>query len=57
MVDFNLFSGATIVGVASGVNADQFYMMINGVLHIIYTVHQLQNLYHALTGKELDFTL
>ena len=55
-VEFNIFSWETPVGQSNGVPAGEFYMMINGIIHIINSVHQLQNLYFALTREELTIS-
>jgi tRNA uridine 5-carbamoylmethylation protein Kti12 len=34
---------------------EEFYLDYNGFIRIIKSVHQLQNIFHALTGKELEF--
>ena len=56
-IDFNVFSWETPVGQSNGVPADEFYIIINGSILILNTVHQLQNLYHSLTREELTVSM
>jgi hypothetical protein len=48
-----LFSTDSPVGKSNGFPTGKFYYMFSGIAHFIDYVHQLQNLYFALTGEEL----
>lgn len=55
--EFIVFPGTSLVGQANGVGVDDYYYFLNGVIIIIKHLHQLQNLYFALTGEELQIKL
>lgn len=51
--DFILFDHKTPVAQANDIKENQYYYWFHKTIHIIQYVHQLQNLYFALTGEEL----
>lgn len=62
MINYNMqgqlfiFSNKTQVGVVNNINVP-FYYMFNGLIHTLQYLHQLQNLYFALTNQELTINL
>lgn len=52
-----LFSTDSPVAQSNNFPPGKFYYIFSGVAHFIEYLHQLQNLYHALTGEELIITL
>jgi len=49
-----VFNWLTLAAQASDVKEGEYYFMFHNLIHIIKYVHQLQNLYFALTGNELE---
>jgi hypothetical protein len=53
-VELHIFNWKTPVGVANNVPTGAYYVMMNNTMVILKYLHQLQNLYFALSGKELE---
>ncbi|MDH6308021.1 hypothetical protein M2451_002540 [Dysgonomonas sp. PFB1-18] len=51
-----IFTNKTPVAVENNIK-EPFYYMLNGLIHTIEYAHQLQNLYFAITRKELEVKL
>lgn len=52
---FNLYPLQLLYNAANGI--DYFHSQFGGKFIKVASLHQLQNLYFALTGKELEFSL
>jgi len=54
--DFILFNHKTLVAEGAGLVNGDYYYMFHGLIHTIRYVHQLQNIFFAITGEELFLT-
>jgi hypothetical protein len=52
-LDLIIFSSDTLVAKANDLKPGEFYFCFHKIIVMIKYVHQLQNLYFALTGEEL----
>lgn len=53
-VELHIFNWKTPVGVANDVPTGAYYVMINNTMIILKYLHQLQNLYFTLSGREFE---
>lgn len=51
-----VFNHTTPVAAANDIKPGEYYYIFHRTVHVIKYVHQLQNLYFALTGTELTLT-